>query len=163
MCICQHICSAPIYLDIHRSASSRRGNSYMAKCLHHYMCLSASPAFGMSTQQRTFPSCGHEHAIADYYQREPSVIWVAFVQRQDELMLSEAFHEGARHTRRQLGSGTPLQIINFDWHGMMKDLKEKETVRCLWEHLQGLLPRSDLSSGSMEPVAQHSSAGPSDR
>lgn len=85
------------------------------------------------------------------------------MQRQDELMLSEAFHEGARHTRRQLGSGAPLQIINFDWHGMIKDLKEKETVRCLWEHLQGLLPRSDLSSGTMEPVTQHSSAKPSDR
>ncbi len=78
-------------------------------------------------------------------------------------MLSEAFHEGARQTRRTLGPGTPLQIINFDWHGMMKDLKEKETVRCLWEHLQGLLPRSDLSSGSMEPVTQQSQAGPSDR
>lgn len=78
-------------------------------------------------------------------------------------MLSEAFHEGARHTRRQLGSGAPLHIINFDWHGMIKDLKEKETVRCLWEHLHGLLPRSDLSSGTMEPVAQHSNAEPSDR
>jgi hypothetical protein len=135
----------------------------MAKFFNHYMCLSASPAFGKSTQQRTFPSCGHQQAIAGCYQREPSVVRVACVQRQDELMLSEAFHEGARHTRRQLGSGAPLQIINFDWHGMIKDLKEKETVRCLWEHLQGLLPRSDLSSGTMEPVAQHSNAEPSDR
>ena len=85
------------------------------------------------------------------------------VQRQDELMLSEAFHEGARQTRRSLGPSAPLQIINFDWHGMIRDLKEKETVRCLWEHLQGLLPRSDLSSGTVEAASQHSGAGPSDR
>ena len=85
------------------------------------------------------------------------------VQRQDELMLSEAFHEGARQTRRSLGPDAPLQIINFDWHGMIRDLKEKETVRCLWEHLQGLLPRSDLSSGTMEAATQQSPADPSAR
>lgn len=65
-------------------------------------------------------------------------------------MLSEAFHEGTRQVRKGLGPGTPLQIINFDWHGMIRDLKEKETVRCLWEHLRLLLPRSDLSAGIME-------------
>ena len=84
-------------------------------------------------------------------------------QRQDELMLSEAFHEGVKQVRRRLGPGTPLQIINFDWHGMMKDLKEKESVRCMWEHLQGLLPRTDLSSGTMEPVSEHIRGAPSDR
>ena len=78
------------------------------------------------------------------------------MQRQDELMLSEAFHEGTRQVRKALGQGTPLHIINFDWHGMIRDLKEKETVRCLWQHLQALLPRTDLSAGSMEP--SHASA-----
>ena len=73
------------------------------------------------------------------------------LQRQDELMLSEAFQEGVGQVRRNLGAGTPMQIINFDWHGMIRDLKEKETVRCLWEHLQGLLPRTDLSVGTMLP------------
>ena len=89
------------------------------------------------------------------------------VQRQDELMLSEAFHEGVRHARQssKQASAAP-QIINFDWHGMIRDLKEKESVRCLWEHLQGLLPQSDLSHGTMEPISQqgiptvHSRSGP---
>ena len=85
------------------------------------------------------------------------------LQRQDELMLSEAFHEGARHVRRSLGPTTPLQIINFDWHGMIRDLKERETVRCLWEHLQGLLPRSGLSAGVMEPAEQQQGDTASDR
>lgn len=85
------------------------------------------------------------------------------MQRQDELMLSEAFHEGTRQVRKALGQGTPLQIINFDWHGMIRDLKEKETVRCLWQHLQALLPRTDLSAGSMEPVHASAPADASDR
>lgn len=85
------------------------------------------------------------------------------MQRQDELMLSEAFHEGTRQVRKALGQGMPLQIINFDWHGMIKDLKEKETVRCLWQHLQALLPRTDLSAGSMEPLPANAPADASDR
>ena len=74
------------------------------------------------------------------------------MQRQDELMLSEAFQEGVGQVRKGMGPGTPLHIINFDWHGMMRDLKEKQTVLCLWEHLTALLPRSDLSAGTMEPA-----------
>lgn len=85
------------------------------------------------------------------------------MQRQDELMLSEAFHEGTRQVRKALGPGTPLQIINFDWHGMIRDLKEKETVRCLWEHLKVLLPRSDLSAGTMEPSPTSAPADASQR
>ena len=78
-----------------------------------------------------------------------------FLQRQDELMLSEAFHEGVRHARQSSKqAGTAPHIINFDWHGMIRDIKEKESVRCLWEHLQGLLPQSDLSCGTMEAVPQ---------
>lgn len=80
------------------------------------------------------------------------------VQRQDELMLSEAFHEGVRHARQSIQSSKQAsavpQIINFDWHGMIRDLKEKESVRCLWEHLQGLLPQSDLSHGTMELISE---------
>lgn len=81
-------------------------------------------------------------------------------------MLSEAFHEGVRHARRssaQTKAGPQLQIINFDWHGMIRDLKEKESVRCLWEHLQGLLPQSDVACGTMEPVAQPGSPDIDDR
>ena len=85
------------------------------------------------------------------------------MQRQDELMLSEAFHEGTRQVRKALGPGTPLHIINFDWHGMIKDLKEKETVRCLWQHLQALLPRTDLCAGSMEPLPASASADATER
>ncbi|KAL3148494.1 hypothetical protein ABBQ38_013936 [Trebouxia sp. C0009 RCD-2024] len=85
------------------------------------------------------------------------------MQRQDELMLSEAFHEGTRQVRKGLGPGTPLQIINFDWHGMIRDLKEKETVRCLWEHLRLLLPRSDLSAGTMELTPATATAHASQR
>lgn len=78
-------------------------------------------------------------------------------------MLSEAFHEGTRQVRKGLGPGTPLQIINFDWHGMIRDLKEKETVRCLWEHLRLLLPRSDLSAGTMELTPATATAHASQR
>lgn len=81
-------------------------------------------------------------------------------------MLSEAFHEGVRHARQRSGgksAGTPPHIINFDWHGMIRDLKEKESVRCLWEHLQGQLPQSDLSCGDMEPLSQQNSPTANDR
>lgn len=84
-------------------------------------------------------------------------VW-AGLQRQDELMLSEAFQEGVGQVRKSLGPGAPMQIINFDWHGMIRDLKEKETVRCLWEHLQGLLPRTDLSAGTMLPLPKQAHA-----
>ena len=80
-------------------------------------------------------------------------------------MLSEAFHEGVRHARQGSGraASTAPQIINFDWHGMIRDLKEKESVRCLWEHLQGQLPQSDLSCGGMEPLSQQTSPATNNR
>lgn len=76
-------------------------------------------------------------------------------------MLSDAFHEGIHHARKsnkQTGAALQLQIINFDWHGMIRDLKEKETVRCLWEHLQGMLPQSNVASGTMEALPQPGSS-----
>ena len=59
------------------------------------------------------------------------------LQRRDELLLSEHFSEGVRRVRRSL-PGAPLKVLNFDWHGMMKDLKENATVEGLWMLLDSI-------------------------
>lgn len=60
------------------------------------------------------------------------------VQRKDELLLSEHFSEGLRTVRKRL-PGAPLRVINFDWHGMVKDLREKGAVEGLWALLETIV------------------------
>lgn len=62
------------------------------------------------------------------------------LQRRDELLLSEHFSEGVRRVRKSL-PGAPLKVINFDWHGMMKDLREHATVEGLWALLESICPK----------------------
>ena len=73
--------------------------------------------------------------------RQP-FIWPhqVILQRRDELLLSEHFSEGVRRVRRSL-PGAPLKVLNFDWHGMMKDLKENATVEGLWMLLESICPQ----------------------
>ena len=59
-------------------------------------------------------------------------------QRKDELLLSEHFSEGLRRVRRAL-PGAPLRVINFDWHGAVKELRDKGAVEGLWALLETLL------------------------
>lgn len=59
------------------------------------------------------------------------------MQRRDELLLSEHFSEGVRRARKSL-PGSELRVLNFDWHGMMKDLRENATVEGLWSRLEGI-------------------------
>lgn len=65
------------------------------------------------------------------------------VQRRDELLLSEHFSEGVRRVRRSL-PGAVLKVLNFDWHGMMKDLREQATVEGLWTLLESICPQVDI-------------------
>ena len=60
------------------------------------------------------------------------------VQRKDELLLSEHFSEGVRSVRKRL-PGLPVRVINFDWHGMVKELREKGTVEGLWALLESIV------------------------
>jgi hypothetical protein len=62
----------------------------------------------------------------------------AVLQRKDELLLSEHFSEGLRVVRKRL-PGAPLRVINFDWHGMVKDLQEKGAVEGLWALLETIV------------------------
>ena len=66
------------------------------------------------------------------------------VQRKDELLLSEHFSEGVRTVRKRL-LGLPVRVINFDWHGMVKELREKGTVEGLWALLESIV--SQVQSG----------------
>ena len=59
-------------------------------------------------------------------------------QRKDELLLSEHFSEGVRWARKQQ-PGLPVRVINFDWHGMVKELREKGTVEGLWALLESII------------------------
>ena len=67
-------------------------------------------------------------------------MWPASAQRKDELLLSEHFAEGVRRARRRC-AGSPLRVLNFDWHGMTKDLRERGAVEGLWALLQSTVVR----------------------
>ena len=63
---------------------------------------------------------------------------VELLQRKDELLLSEHFSEGVRSVRKRL-PGLPVRVINFDWHGMVKELREKGAVEGLWALLESIV------------------------
>ena len=71
------------------------------------------------------------------------------MQRRDELLLSEHFSEGVRRVRKSV-PGAPLKVLNFDWHGMMKDLKEQATVEGLWALLGGITTQVQCSGSVTE-------------
>lgn len=62
------------------------------------------------------------------------------MQRRDELLLSEHFSEGVRRVRKAM-PGAELRVLNFDWHGMIKELREEPTVEGLWTLLESILPQ----------------------
>lgn len=57
--------------------------------------------------------------------------------------------QGLRSMQR-VGSKLAVRKYDFDWHGMLKELRESSTVEALWTKLQSLLPESGLASGVME-------------
>lgn len=66
------------------------------------------------------------------------------MQRKDELLLSEHFSEGVRWVRKQL-PGLPVRVINFDWHGMVKELREKGAVEGLWALLESIISQVSIA------------------
>ena len=62
------------------------------------------------------------------------------LQRKDELLLSEHFSEGVRQARKSM-PGAAIRVLNFDWHGAIKELKDQATVEGLWALLEGVLPQ----------------------
>ncbi|KAK9827235.1 hypothetical protein WJX81_000601 [Elliptochloris bilobata] len=72
------------------------------------------------------------------------------MQRKDELLLSEHFAEGVRRARRRC-AGAPLRVLNFDWHGMTKDLRERGAVEGLWALLVSIVAEGGVSVGTLEP------------
>ena len=81
-------------------------------------------------------------------------------QRKDELLLSEHFSEGLRSVRRRL-PGAPLRVINFDWHGAVKELREKGAVEGLWALLETLLVQvcGEFSASSLQCALSCAPAG----
>ena len=79
---------------------------------------------------------GNSHRIIYTHVRADKLDVV--VQRKDELLLSEHFSEGVRSVRKQL-PGLPVKVHNFDWHGMVKELREKGTVEGLWVLLESIV------------------------
>ena len=65
-------------------------------------------------------------------------------QRKDELLLSEHFSEGVRWARKQQ-PGLPVRVINFDWHGMGKEPREKGTGEALWALLETIISQVSAS------------------
>ena len=57
--------------------------------------------------------------------------------------------------RKQL-PGLPVRVINFDWHGMVKELREKGTVEGLWALLESIISQVWVSVA--RPL--HSSGNP---
>ena len=71
------------------------------------------------------------------------------LQRKDELLLSEHFADGLRHVRKKGSSAASrLSMVNFDWHGAIKELHEDGTVHGLWSILAAILPEASPSSNA---------------
>ena len=51
-------------------------------------------------------------------------------------------------------------MVNFDWHGAMKDLKEEGTVEALWSVLAAILPQVSLCTPA-HPASHTSSCAAS--
>ena len=45
-----------------------------------------------------------------------------------------------------------MRKYDFDWHGMLKELRDAGTVEALWSKLQSLLPAAGLAHGTMQPA-----------
>ena len=45
-----------------------------------------------------------------------------------------------RQARKSM-PGAAIRVLNFDWHGAIKELKDQATVEGLWALLEGVLPQ----------------------
>ena len=74
---------------------------------------------------------------------------ITLLQRKDELLLSEHFADSLRHVRKKGSSAAPrLSMVNFDWHGAIKELHEEGTVHGLWSILAAILPEARPCAGA---------------
>ena len=46
----------------------------------------------------------------------------------------------------------PVRKYDFDWHFMLRELRDAGTVEAMWQKLEALLPESGLACGVMEPA-----------
>ena len=46
----------------------------------------------------------------------------------------------------------PVRKYDFDWHFMLRELRDAGTVEAIWQKLEALLPESGLACGVMEPA-----------
>jgi len=75
------------------------------------------------------------------------------------LCILAAEHDGKWHTTvqglRSLQSASPrlpVRKYDFDWHFMLRELRDAGTVEAIWQKLEALLPESGLACGIMEPA-----------
>lgn len=54
-----------------------------------------------------------------------------------------------RQARRRCG-GAPLRVLNFDWHGMTKDLRERGAVEGLWALLESIVAEVLFCAAALE-------------
>lgn len=73
-------------------------------------------------------------------------------KKASELMLSSHFQDAMRHVRRRLGSGAPIKVVNFDWHGNMGRLSEEKAVEGFWSLMEPFVKQTGFAWGWMEPV-----------
>lgn len=72
-----------------------------------------------------------------------------------ELLLSEHFHEMARHVRR-LEPASRVIVLNFDWHATVKSLGETSAVEGLWSLLHPIQPQVPPPPSLSFPQKGHS-------
>ena len=89
--------------------------------------------------------------------------------RRDELLLSEHFAEGVRRARGVTTAAAaaagaprgaaatpspplPLHLLNFDWHGVVKELGEGGAVEGLWSALGPPLAEVGVTAGAVVPL-----------
>lgn len=78
---------------------------------------------GSPSQLLTDPSRSFPVVCINLLRADPS--------KANDLLLSEHFAKGVRHTKKHEAS-FPVTIRNFDWHGMLKFEREQGTAEGLW-------------------------------
>jgi len=71
-----------------------------------------------------------------------------------ETNLSEIFQQSLREAKSLLSSKYSIQMelnmCNFDWHRIKKEMGLETTVKCLWDRLSPLIEKADLSEGCLK-------------
>ena len=65
---------------------------------------------------------------------------------------------------RSIQSGAPklpVRKYDFDWHFMLREMRDVGTVEAVWQKLESLLPESGLACGVMEDATAEDTAAES--